>query len=107
MMMNVSSVGGRTTVDGIPLSTLNTAGTEQGLLEDGDDFGGEGGKLKPTATLQEIFDALRHPAHGVGFLAPAQSMPSCTFVSYDAINWLQNRIEGPCKPVEILEEMRR
>ncbi|XP_035917086.1 GATOR complex protein Iml1 isoform X3 [Anopheles stephensi] len=105
-MMMVSSVGGRTTVDGIPLSTLNTA-TEQGLLEDGDDFGGEGGKLKPTATLQEIFDAMRHPVHGVGFLAPAQSMPSCTFVSYDAINWLQNRIEGPCKPVDILEEMRR
>uniref|UniRef100_A0A182TBI9 DEPDC5 C-terminal domain-containing protein n=1 Tax=Anopheles maculatus TaxID=74869 RepID=A0A182TBI9_9DIPT len=105
-MMMVSSVGGRTTVDGIPLSTLNTA-TEQGLQEDGDDFGGEGGKLKPTATLQEIFDAMRHPVHGVGFLAPAQSMPSCTFVSYDAINWLQNRIEGPCKPVEILEEMRR
>uniref|UniRef100_A0A182PF51 DEP domain-containing protein n=1 Tax=Anopheles epiroticus TaxID=199890 RepID=A0A182PF51_9DIPT len=103
----ISSVGGRTTVDGIPLSTLNTAGTEQGLLEDGDDFGGEGGKLKPSATLQEIFEAMRHPVHGVGFLAPAQSMPSCTFVSYDAINWLQNRIEGPCKPVEILEEMRR
>uniref|UniRef100_A0A182MHG8 DEPDC5 C-terminal domain-containing protein n=1 Tax=Anopheles culicifacies TaxID=139723 RepID=A0A182MHG8_9DIPT len=102
----ISSIGGRTTVDGIPLSTLNTA-TEQGLPEDGDDFGGEGGKLKPMATLHEIFDAMRHPAHGVGFLAPAQSMPSCTFVSYDAINWLQNRIEGPCKPVEILEEMRR
>ncbi|XP_053676014.1 GATOR complex protein Iml1 [Anopheles nili] len=104
--MMVSSVGGRTTVDGIPLSTLNTA-TEHGLLEDGDDFGGEGGKLKPTATLQEIFDAMRHPVHGVGFLGPAQSMPSCTFVSYDAINWLQNRIEGPCHPVEILEDMRR
>ncbi|XP_052897957.1 GATOR complex protein Iml1 [Anopheles moucheti] len=102
----ISSVGGRTTVDGIPLSTLNTA-TEQGLPEDGDDFGGECGKLKSTATLQEIFDAMRHAVHGVGFLAPAQSMPSCTFVSYDAINWLQNRIEGPCKPVEILEEMRR
>uniref|UniRef100_A0A182NJK6 DEP domain-containing protein n=1 Tax=Anopheles dirus TaxID=7168 RepID=A0A182NJK6_9DIPT len=104
--MTVSSIGGRTTVDGIPLSTLNTA-TEQGLPEDGDDFSSEGGKLKPTATLQEIFDALRHPVHGVGFLAPAQSMPSCTFVSYDAINLLQNRIEGPCQPIEILEEMRR
>ncbi|XP_058120820.1 GATOR complex protein Iml1 [Anopheles ziemanni] len=104
--MMVSSIGGKTTVDGIPLSTLNSA-AEQGLPEDTDDFTGESCKLKPTATLQEIFDALRHPVHGVGFLGPAQSMPSCTFVSYDAITWLQNRIEGPCHPVDILEEMRR
>ncbi|XP_050092194.1 GATOR complex protein Iml1 isoform X2 [Anopheles aquasalis] len=104
--LTVSSIGGKTTVDGIPLSTLNSP-TEQGLPEDADDFSGESTKLKPTATLQEIFDALRHPEHGVGFLGPAQSMPSCTFVSYDAINWLQSRIEGPCNPIEILEEMRR
>ncbi|XP_058067307.1 GATOR complex protein Iml1 [Anopheles bellator] len=104
--LTVSSIGGKTTVDGIPLSTLNSA-TEQGLPEDADDFGGESTKLKATATLQEIFDAMRHPEHGVGCLGPAQSMPSCTFVSYDAINWLQNRIEGPCNPLEILEEMRR
>ncbi|XP_058462915.1 GATOR complex protein Iml1 isoform X2 [Malaya genurostris] len=102
----ISSVGGKTTVDGIPLSTLNSA-SEQGLPEDSDDFCTESSKLKQSATLQEIFEAFRNPDHGVGFLGPAQSLPSCTFVSYDAITWLQNRIEGPSNPLKILEDMRR
>lgn len=102
----ISSVGGKTTVDGIPLSTLNSA-SEQGLPEDSDDFCSESSKLKQTATLQEIFDAFKNPHHGVGFLGAAQSLPSCTFVAYDAINWLQNRIEGSCNPMEILENMRK
>ncbi|XP_058838167.1 GATOR complex protein Iml1 isoform X2 [Topomyia yanbarensis] len=102
----ISSVGGKTTVDGIPLSTLNSA-TEQGLPEDSDDFCTESSKLKQTATLQEIFEAFKNPDHGVGFLGPAQSLPSCTFVAYDAITWLQNRIDGPCNPLDILEDMRR
>ncbi|XP_029721962.2 GATOR complex protein Iml1 isoform X2 [Aedes albopictus] len=103
----LSSTGGKHTMDGIPLSTLNSA-AEQGLPEDSDDFCIESSKqLKPTATLQEIFDAFKNPLHGVGFLGPAQSMPSCTFVSYDAITWLQEHIEGPCNPIEILEDMRR
>ncbi|XP_055607436.1 GATOR complex protein Iml1 isoform X1 [Uranotaenia lowii] len=103
---HMNTVGGKTTVDGIPLSTLNSA-TEQGLPEDSDDFCTESSKLKQTATLQEIFDAFKNPTHGVGFLGPAQSLPSCTFVAYDAIHWLQNRIEGPCNPLEILEDMRK
>ncbi|XP_055630377.1 GATOR complex protein Iml1 isoform X2 [Toxorhynchites rutilus septentrionalis] len=105
-MNQISSVGGKTTVDGIPLSTLNSA-SEQGLPEDSDDFCSESSKLKQTATLQEIFEAFKNPYHGVGFLGPAQSLPSCTFVAYDAINWLQNRIEGSCNPLEILEDMRK
>lgn len=103
----LSATGGKPAVDGIPLSTLNSA-AEQGLPEDSDDFCIETSKqLKPTATLQEIFDAFKNPISGVGFLGPAQSMPSCTFVSYDAITWLQEHIEGPCNPIEILEDMRR
>ncbi|XP_053687887.1 GATOR complex protein Iml1 isoform X1 [Sabethes cyaneus] len=102
----ISSLGGKTTVDGVPLSTLNSA-SEQGLPEDSDDFASESSKLKQSATLQEIFEAFKHPVHGVGFLAAAQSLPSCTFVAYDAITWLQNRIEGPCNPLDILEEMRK
>lgn len=64
-------------------------------------------KISPSAPLNEIFEAMRHPATGVSFLAKAQSLPSCTFVSYDAINWLNSRIEGSCNAVEILERMRK
>lgn len=64
-------------------------------------------KLSATATLTEIFEAFRHPVTGITFLVKVQSLPSQTFVSYDAINWLNNRIEGQCNAVEILERMRR
>lgn len=64
-------------------------------------------KLSATASLTEIFEAMRNPATGVNFLAKAQSLPSCTFVSYDAINWLSSRLEGTCNPIEILEKMRK
>lgn len=64
-------------------------------------------KLSASAVLSEIFEAFRHPVTGVGFLAKVQSLPSQTFVSYDAINWLNNRIDGQCNTIEILERMRR
>lgn len=64
-------------------------------------------KLNASATLTEIFEAFRHPVNGISFLAKVQSLPSQTFVSYDAINWLNNHIEGPCNAIEILERMRR
>lgn len=50
---------------------------------------------------------MKHPVTGVGFLGPATSIPSCTFVSYDAILWLQTRIEGSCNAIEVLERMRK
>lgn len=64
-------------------------------------------KLSATATLTELFEAFRHPVTGVCFLAKIPSLPSYTFVSYDAINWLNNHIEGGCNAIEILERMRR
>lgn len=64
-------------------------------------------KLSSTATLTEIFDAMRQSATGVNFLAKSQSLPSYTFVSNDAINWLNGRFEGPCNAIEILERMRK
>ncbi|GAB0089616.1 GATOR complex protein Iml1 [Sergentomyia squamirostris] len=64
-------------------------------------------KFKVTDPLTEIYEAMKHPQTGVPFIGPAQSMPSCTFVSYDAIRWLQARIEGPFDPIELLERMRR
>lgn len=64
-------------------------------------------KLSVTATLTELFEAFRHSVTGVSFLAKIPSLPSYTFVSYDAINWLNNHIEGGCNAIEILERMRR
>lgn len=88
--------------------TLNTDAA--GLLsttEDSEETFLSETKLSPTASLSEIFEALRHPATGVNFLARSPSLPSFTFVSNDAINWLNSRIEGTCNPIEILERMRK
>ena len=63
-------------------------------------------KFNADTPLTEIVEAMRHPVTGLGFLGPNTSIPSGTFVSHDAIQWLQNRMEGPCDPVAILERMR-
>jgi DEP domain-containing protein 5 len=65
------------------------------------------GKIKATAPLTEIFEAMKNPINGVPFLEPMPSLPSCTFVSYDAVQWLLNRIEGIFNPLEMLEAMRK
>lgn len=77
------------------------------MNEDNDDGFYVETKLKSTSTLQEIFDAMKHPVNGVGFLQPPPSLPSLTFVSYDAINWIYNRVEGNINALEILENMRK
>ena len=64
-------------------------------------------KFKPTTPVEDIFEAFKNPNHGVGFLEPLPSMPSYTFVSYDAIMWLHNRLEGNVNPIQILETMKR
>ncbi|KAG7211009.1 hypothetical protein KM043_016376 [Ampulex compressa] len=51
-------------------------------------------KLKNNATNTEILDAMRHPQNGVGFLTQHPSLPSQTFVSADAVQWLNNYMEG-------------
>ncbi|XP_066583713.1 GATOR complex protein Iml1 isoform X2 [Prorops nasuta] len=51
-------------------------------------------KLKPDATNLEILEAMKHPQTGVGFLTQHPSLPSQTFVSADAVQWLNNHIEG-------------
>lgn len=57
--------------------------------------------------MVEIFEAMKHPVTGIGFLGPAPSLPSFTFVSYDAILWLHSRMEDPCNPIEILDSMKK
>lgn len=36
---------------------------------------------------------MKNPITGVGFLTPHQSLPSYTFTSADAVNWLINHVE--------------
>lgn len=51
-------------------------------------------KLKSTATYAEILELMKHPQNGVGFLMQHPSLPSQTFVSADAVQWLNNNLEG-------------
>ncbi|XP_016844784.1 GATOR complex protein Iml1 isoform X2 [Nasonia vitripennis] len=51
-------------------------------------------KIKSTAPYSEILEAMRHPQSGVGFLTQHPSLPSQTFVSADAVQWLNSHIEG-------------
>uniref|UniRef100_A0A1I8PYI3 DEP domain-containing protein n=1 Tax=Stomoxys calcitrans TaxID=35570 RepID=A0A1I8PYI3_STOCA len=64
-------------------------------------------KLRSNATLSEIFEAIKHPAHGVAFLSQTQSLPSYTFVSFDALVWLKNNLDNSRNPLEVLEQMRK
>ncbi|XP_076220705.1 GATOR complex protein Iml1 isoform X7 [Nomia melanderi] len=51
-------------------------------------------KIKSTAPNNEILEAMKHSQSGVGFLTQHPSLPSQTFVSADAVQWLNNHIEG-------------
>jgi len=65
-------------------------------------------QFSPNATLAEIFEAMKHPVNGVGFFSQTQSLPSCTFVSYDALMWLKTRLNnGRHHPLDLLEAMRK
>lgn len=63
-------------------------------------------KLGPNASDLEIFEAMRHPVTGVCFVARAQSLPSHTFVLWDAITWIGAHVEGGVNALEKLEAMR-
>ncbi|XP_058807766.1 GATOR complex protein Iml1 isoform X1 [Phymastichus coffea] len=51
-------------------------------------------KIKSTSPATEILEAMKHPHNGVGFLTQHPSLPSQTFVSADAVQWLNSHIEG-------------
>lgn len=51
-------------------------------------------KIKSTTPNNEILEAMKQPQSGVGFLTQHPSLPSQTFVSADAVQWLNNHIEG-------------
>ncbi|XP_032596837.1 GATOR complex protein Iml1 isoform X4 [Drosophila grimshawi] len=64
-------------------------------------------KFSASATLAEMFEAMKHPVNGVGFFTQTQSLPSCTFISYDALIWLRSRVTNGRHPLELLEAMRK
>jgi hypothetical protein len=51
-------------------------------------------RIKSSAPFAEILEAMKHPQTGVGFLTQHPSLPSQTFVSADAVQWLNSHIEG-------------
>ncbi|XP_049833121.1 GATOR complex protein Iml1 isoform X2 [Schistocerca gregaria] len=51
-------------------------------------------RLKSNASIQEILDAMKNVQTGIGFLTNHPSLPSNTFVSADAVQWLINHVEG-------------
>lgn len=64
-------------------------------------------KLRPNATVAEIFEVMKHPVHGVSFISQTQSLPLYTFVSFDALLWFKNNLDNSRNPLEILESMRK
>ncbi|XP_063239930.1 GATOR complex protein Iml1 isoform X2 [Bacillus rossius redtenbacheri] len=66
--------------------------------------------LRSGASLPEILEAMRQPATGVGFVSLHPSLPSCTFVSADAVQWLVASVEGVSREepaVAIMEDMMK
>lgn len=50
-------------------------------------------KIKKDATYSEILERLKHPQNGIGFFTHNSSLPSQTFVSADAVQWLNTYMD--------------
>ncbi|XP_034840644.1 GATOR complex protein Iml1 isoform X4 [Maniola hyperantus] len=75
-------------------TVLERSQSQTGECDDTYDDGVIEPKLKANATLQEILERMRHPSLGVGFLQQTVSLPSHTFVSIYAIQWLLANMEN-------------
>ncbi|KAJ9573996.1 hypothetical protein L9F63_008626, partial [Diploptera punctata] len=65
-------------------------------------------RLKSTATLSEILEAMKNTTSGVGFLTYYNSLPSFTFVSADAIQWIISHVDDVLdeeKALQLMEKM--
>lgn len=51
-------------------------------------------KIKSNASMTEILEAMKLPQSGIGFLTQHPSLPSLTFVSAEAVQWLNNHVES-------------
>lgn len=63
--------------------------------------------LSPSTPLCDILEAMRHSQTGLNFVVKVPNFPPYTFVSYDAIGWLNDHMDGPCNALEILERMKK
>lgn len=63
--------------------------------------------LSPSTPLCEILDAMRHPMTGMNFVAKNQNLPPYTFVSHDAVNWLNDHLDSSGNSLDILNHMRK
>lgn len=63
--------------------------------------------LSPSMPLCEILDAMRHPMTGINFVAKNQNLPPYTFVSHDAVNWLNDHLDSTGNSLDILNHMRK
>ncbi|XP_046613786.1 GATOR complex protein Iml1 isoform X1 [Neodiprion virginianus] len=75
-----------------------------------DSINAEVSKIKSSASNAEILEAMKQPHTGIGFLTQHPSLPSLTFVSAEAVQWLNNHIEGGVtveKAIIIMEGMIR
>ncbi|KAF5306981.1 hypothetical protein FQR65_LT07204 [Abscondita terminalis] len=66
--------------------------------------------LSPSSTYAEIVEAMKHPVTGVSFVTSQQNLPSYTFVSSDAVNWLVAHMEGVSnnsKALQIFDALRK
>lgn len=48
---------------------------------------------------------LLHPNHGVGFLSHFPSLPSNSFISYDAVQWFKRNVEGVSDDMKATERL--
>ncbi|XP_075221255.1 GATOR complex protein Iml1 isoform X2 [Lycorma delicatula] len=66
--------------------------------------------LKDSASLVEIFEAMKHPVSGLSMLSTHTSLPSNVFVSSDSIQWLLSHMEGIVTyddAINVLEALRK
>lgn len=61
--------------------------------------------LKENASNDDIIEMLLHPNHGLGFLSHFPSLPSNSFISYDAVQWFKRNVEGVSDDMKATERL--
>lgn len=62
--------------------------------------------LRANASYVDILEAMKQPANGLGLLTTHQTLPPYTFISFDAINWLVNHMDGITTPEQAIKVLK-
>lgn len=62
-------------------------------------------KEKEVVSNTELVEMMSHPQYGIGFLSVDPSLPSDTFISYDAVQWLKKNIDGISHEWEAVQQL--